>query len=333
MCFISSLASARYREILYNSWDKNDPKDACVLLHLLKQGTVQTYQDPVICGHHDIQELSKTYSNITHNRTRLQHSILNHYLPLYFPEMQKWWHSTRAEWWINYLLRFPTPQSIKQFSFEEFCGIASPIIGRKVNKHVKLLELYETAQQSIGLPIDENSLATQTFKIQLQRYGELCQRRNQIEDLAQNALADRRDFEILKTVPGIGPIIALTILAEAGDLRRFPHHRQFLKYCGLDLAKNQSGSMRGVEKLSKRGNARLRSALWLAATIAIRMHENGFRAKYSRYIQTDPTDKDLKRKALTAVTAKMARVIYGLIKNNKEYQSYFEVLPSGSIPL
>ena len=39
----------------------------------------------------------------------------------------------------------------------------------------------------------------------------------------------------------IGPIIAMTILAEAGDLRRFRHHRQFLKFCGLDLATHQSG--------------------------------------------------------------------------------------------
>jgi hypothetical protein len=31
-------------------------------------------------------------------------------------------------------------------------------------------------------------------------------------------------------------------LAEAGDLRRFRHHRQFLKFCGLDLATYQSGS-------------------------------------------------------------------------------------------
>lgn len=264
VCFISSLASARYREVLFNSWDKNDTKDASVLLKLLKQGVVQSYVDPIIFGHHDLQELSKTYSNITLNRTRLQHSILNHYLPLYFPEMQKWWNSTRADWWIKYLLQFPTPESIKCLSFQEFKAIASSLIGRKVNKDAKLIELYDTAHNSIGLPILKDSLACQTFRVQLQRYHELCQRRTQIEHMAEQALAGRRDYEILTSVPGIGSVIALTILAEAGDLRRFSHHKQFLKYCGLDLAKNQSGSMRGIEKLSKRGNARLRSALWMA---------------------------------------------------------------------
>jgi transposase len=71
-------------------------------------------------------------------------------------------------------------------------------------------------------------------------------------------LKDRADYQQLRALPGIGPIIALTVLAEAGDLRRFSHHRQFLKFCGLALAKAQSVVSRGLEKLSKRGNPRLR---------------------------------------------------------------------------
>lgn len=40
---IASLAVARTRDALYNSWDKNDPKDTQVLLHLLKTGVSQRY--------------------------------------------------------------------------------------------------------------------------------------------------------------------------------------------------------------------------------------------------------------------------------------------------
>jgi transposase len=58
-------------------------------------------------------------------------------------------------------------------------------------------------------------------------------------------------------LPGVGPVLALTILAETGDIRRFGHVRQFLKYAGLDLATAQSGLSRGMPRLSKRGNARL----------------------------------------------------------------------------
>ncbi|KGD56399.1 transposase, IS116/IS110/IS902 family [Burkholderia pseudomallei] len=67
---------------------------------------------------------------------------------------------------------------------------------------------------------------------------------------------------------------------------------------------------------------------------AVRMKENSFRSKYERYVHTDPDDADLKRKALTAVAAKMARVTYGMIKKNQPCRQFFELgLPSGSIPL
>ena len=36
-CLNSSIAGARYRVVMFNSWDKNDPKDAEVLLELLKK--------------------------------------------------------------------------------------------------------------------------------------------------------------------------------------------------------------------------------------------------------------------------------------------------------
>ncbi len=53
----------------------------------------------------------------------------------------------------------------------------------------------------------------------------------------------------------------MTILTEAGDLRRFRHHRQFLKFCNVDLAKVQSGMFRGQSRISKYGNAQLRHKL------------------------------------------------------------------------
>jgi len=333
-CLISSIAGARYREVMFNSWDKNDPKDAEVLLELLKKGIVQRHVEPLIAGHHDLQELSKTYYNVTLSRTRLQHSILNHYLPLYFPEMRKFWCSTRAQWWVNYLLRFPTPACVRRLPFEEYTTVAWPLLGRKVAKQRKLEELYAVAQRSIGLPIAPDSLACETFKLQLHRYLDLNAHRKALEERAHEILSQNPDYVVLTSIPGIGPITALTIFAEGGDLRRFGHHRQFLKYCGFDLAKNQSGSMRGLEQLSKRGNARLRLALWMAALNATTHKENSFREKFRRYIQSDPQNADLRRKALTAVAAKMARVVYGLIKSGKTYQGYFEqALPSGSIPL
>jgi transposase len=48
---ISSLALARTREALHNGWDKNDPKDAQVILHMLSIGATQVYCDPLVGRH------------------------------------------------------------------------------------------------------------------------------------------------------------------------------------------------------------------------------------------------------------------------------------------
>jgi len=334
VCLVSSVAGARYREAMFNSWDKNDPKDAGVILALLKQGITQRFVDPLIAGHHELQELSKTYYQIGLARTRLQHSLLTHYLPLYFPEVERFFDGTHAEWFARFLMRFPTATSIRTQSFEAFQREAWPIAGRKVNKRAWVRELYDAACTSVGLPVADDNVAMETFRLQLRRYQQLVEQRDELAETAHRILQGRPDYQALRSIPGVGPVLALTILAEAGDLRRFAHHRQFLKYCGLDLAKCQSGQFRGQEKLSKRGNARLRFAFWFAATVAVRMRENSFREKYERYVQPDPLNADRKRKALTAVAAKMARVAYSLVKHQASYRCYFETsLPRGSTPL
>jgi len=47
------MALARTREAMHNSWDKNDPKDAQVILHMLKTGLSQTWHDPLVSGRND----------------------------------------------------------------------------------------------------------------------------------------------------------------------------------------------------------------------------------------------------------------------------------------
>jgi hypothetical protein len=45
---------------LHNDWDKNDLKDAQVILHMLRTGMAKPYQDPLAHEINDIQELSMT---------------------------------------------------------------------------------------------------------------------------------------------------------------------------------------------------------------------------------------------------------------------------------
>jgi transposase len=327
---ISSVALARTREALHNGWDKNDPKDAQVILHMLRIGATQTYVDPLVTGINDIQELSKTHEVISKAKTELWHRLLTHYLPLYFPEIARFAGNSRSDWFLAFLEQFPTPANIRALSKDDFIDAAWDVVGKKVAKARLLGDIHETAQSSIGLPVALDSPAIGMFRMVIAEGRSLMRQRHEIEAQAHTALANNADYQRLRQLPGIGPIHAMTILAEAGDLRRFRHHRQFLKFCGLDLATHQSGQFRGLTKLSKFGNARLRCAFWMAAQVAIRQRDNSFRAKYERYIARDRDNADLKRKALTAIAAKVARTAHAIIKSGADYRPFIEgPMPSG----
>jgi transposase len=213
---------------------------------------------------------------------------------------------------------------------EDFVQQAWTVVGRKVSKQRLLEDIYRAAKSSIGIPVAENSEAVAMFRVVIGEMIRLCQLRDQLEERAACHMKDNADFRRLQQMPGIGPILALTILAEAGDLRRFNHHRQFLKFCGLDLSTQQSGQFRGATKLSKYGNARLRCAFWMAATVAVRLRENSFRDKFERYLRRDPASADRKRMAYVAVAAKMARAAHGIIKTGTDFRCFYEAAaPSG----
>ena len=303
---VSSVALARTREALNNSWDKNDPKDAQVILHMMEIGNEQYYHDPLVCGTNDIQELSKTHDIVSKSKTELWHRVLTHYLPLYFPEAGRFYRSSRSDWFFAFLERYPSPHLIAAMGKAAFTTDAWDVIGRKVAKERLLADIYETAKSSVGLPFAPDSDAIRMFRLVLGEGRSLIAQRNQIEDRAVALLKDLPDYQLLTSIPGIGPINALTILAEAGDLRRFGHHRQFLKFCGMDLATIQSGTFRGQTKLSKYGNARLRRTLWMAGQVAILQRTNSFRDKFERYIAKDRHNSHLRRKAYTAIAATLS---------------------------
>jgi transposase len=323
--FVSSVATNRTREALYNSWDKNDPKDAQVILHLLKGGITQRFSDPLEYGTHDLQELLGTYRRIVDRKVRVYHTLLTHYLPLYFPEAEPFIASSRSEWFLDVFLLAPIPADVLAFTKAAF--LKKTVKGDEGHPTVRrrlVGEYYETAKRSVGIPVLRGSVAMEMFRLVLEEYIHLAKLRRRLEKDIHDRLERHADYQRLRTIPGIGPIVALTILAEAGDLRRFSHHRKFLKFCGLDLSASQSGQHRGVPQLSKRGNAQLRCAFWMAGRVAVAQRRNGFRKKYDDYVRSEPKNTDLKRKAYTAVAAKMARVVYGLIKTDSDYRHFLQ---------
>jgi transposase len=213
---------------------------------------------------------------------------------------------------------------ISTMSREAFIKDAWQVVGRKVGKEQILTDICATATASVGLLVHPGSDAIRMFRMVFAEGRSLIRERNEIETRSVELLSDMPDYQLLTTIPGIGPINAMTILSKAGDLPRFHHHRQFLKFCGLDLATMQSGTFRGQSKISKYGNAWLRRTLWMAGQTAVLKKTNSFRDKFERYIAKDRHNEHLRRKAYTALSAKMARTVHAVIKHGEPYRPFFE---------
>jgi transposase len=189
---VSSFALARTREALHNGWDKNDPRDAQVILHMLRIGATQRYHDPLASGINDLQELSKTHEAVSKAKTGLLHRIQTHYLPLYFPEAERFRSNGRSDRFSALLERFPTPASITALQKDAFVAAAWDVAGRKVAKARLLADIYETACSSIALPVPADAPAVTMFRLVLAQARGLIAQRAAIEAQAEALLRDNR---------------------------------------------------------------------------------------------------------------------------------------------
>ena len=89
------------------------------------------------------------------------------------------------------------------------------------------------------------------------------------EELRPFAAADPRVL-LLRTIPGIGELLGLTIAAEIGDVARFGSPRKLIGYAGLAPRVSQSGDRSRTGALSKAGSRTLRWAAVEAAQHAWR---------------------------------------------------------------
>jgi transposase len=99
--------------------------------------------------------------------------------------------------------------------------------------------------------------------------GELAGSRRALQALAQSPRW-RAPARILMSLPGVGLVTAMTILAELGDYRRFQSRGQVAAYAGLAPIVRDSAEKVGRGPISRRGPALLRWVLVEAAWVAVR---------------------------------------------------------------
>lgn len=143
----------------------------------------------------------------------------------------------------------------------------------------------------------------------------LTERIKGIEKTVKTHLRLKGEFERLKTIPGIGQILGLTIMLEVGDIGRFPKVGNYSSYCRCVKSERLSNKKKKGEGNRKNGNKYLAWAYVEAANFAIRSYPE-FQSFYNR--------KKAKTNGVVAIKAlsnKLARASYYVMRDQVPYNA------------
>lgn len=140
---------------------------------------------------------------------------------------------------------------------------------------------------------------------------------------------DVNAFYRLRSVPGIGKILALVLLYEIHDIHRFPRVQDFVSYCRLvKCGKLSDGKHYGYSG-AKIGNAHLKWAFSEAAVLSLRGNPAA-----QRYV-TRLAHKHGKAKALTILAHKLGRAVYYMLRRGHAFDPnrFFHDTRTGALAL
>jgi transposase len=126
---------------------------------------------------------------------------------------------------------------------------------------------------------------------------------------------DRDAYHRLRSVPGIGKILALTILYEIHDIGRFERVQDFLSYARLVKCEHSSAGKRLGSGGAKVGNVHLKWAFSEAAVLFLRKNPQG--QQYVRSL----AGRHGKSKALSILAAKLGRAVYHMLRRERSFAS------------
>ena len=122
---------------------------------------------------------------------------------------------------------------------------------------------------------------------------------------------------LVKSIPGIGEIVASHLLARIGNPQQITNVRQLAGFIGLVPTERSTGARVARGAITRSGDGRLRSKLIQAAWSAIRQDPE-LREFYRSVYQRHPRDRAA-RKAIVAVARKLTTRIYAVLKQQRLY--------------
>jgi transposase len=188
------------------------------------------------------------------------------------------------------------------------------IITRNTGKQIGSREVKKLDEEGVSKFLkEEHLLLSVTSSVGV--IGYLTERITQIERVVKGKVRLREECKGLLTVPGIGNILALTIMLEMGEIGRFAEVGNYSSYCRCVRSTRISNEKKKGEGNRKNGNKHLSWAYVEAANFAVRSYP-----AVNRYYQRKKA-KTNGIVAIKAISNKLARASYYIMRDQVVYDS------------
>jgi transposase len=186
------------------------------------------------------------------------------------------------------------------------------IISRNTGRGLSWRKIQQMSDEQMGQLLDDELIAMAS-RASMEVIKTLNEQVSLIEKTVKAKAEMRKEFHLLKTVYGVGDILALTILYETGEISRFPQVGDYCSYARCVDSRRMSNGKKKGENNAKNGNRFLAWAYVEAANYATRFYPEARkfvqrkRAKFNHTL------------AIKALGHKLARASYYVMRDQVEF--------------
>ena len=304
----------------YPDLPKNDPVDAFVVADALRFGRINKEVYEGDYRHQSLQKLTRARFFAVQNRTKEKQRFLNYIFLKHSSFAQEKVFSDTFS--ATALAVYQSFDSVDELAYMDLAELTTFIQKSGKNRFPNPEEvaraIQAAARGSYRLPKTVNDSVNQVLAISISSLRALD---NQIKAL-DAAIADQIALipNTLTSIKGIGPVCSAGIIAEIGDINRFPKHAALAKYAGLVWKENKSGTFEAQNtRLIKSGNRYLKYYLCEAAFALVRC-EPEFKRFYD--LKYKEVNKFQHKRALALTARKFVRLVFRLLKDNRLYTPF-----------
>jgi transposase len=220
----------------------------------------------------ELRKMLKTYNRQLNEYIKIKTMFKNNLIALteqVFPRINQLFSSPARqkdghEKWIDFLLKFwhcecVSKDSVTVFTerYRKWCKKNRYSFSEK-----KAIQIHEVAYEHFGV-LPMNDLTKTLIGQSVSQLNNLCETIATLKSEMDNIAKGLPEYEIVVAMHGVGRALAAQLMAEIGDITRYPKRSSLARFAGIEPPENQSGAYnQRSRRISKQGSPHLRKALF-----------------------------------------------------------------------